>query len=92
MKQASLDDFNPKSLLDTNNAKPIKIYRKIMNMVGMDNQPLSIVNDQGFIELKACLQQRYLIPSTKFFNETMLPQTYNNLKMKIGNELSEGSF
>ena len=38
----------------------------------MDNQPFSIVEYQGFIELLVKLEPRYVIPSTKYFNETML--------------------
>ena len=45
-----------------------------------------------FIELLDQLEPRYLVLSTKYFNETTLPQAYNSLKMKISNELSEGSF
>ena len=62
-----------------------------MNMIAMDNQPFSIVEDQGFIELLAELEPRYVIPSTKFFNETMLPQAYDSLKLKISKELSNAS-
>ena len=62
-----------------------------MNMIAMDNQPFSITSDQGSIGLLAALEPGYLIPSTKYFNDTMLPQTYENLKIKIQTELSEAS-
>ena len=54
-------------------------------MIAMDNQP-SMVEDRGFIELLPELEPRYVIPSTKYFNETMLPQAYDNLKLKISKE------
>ena len=57
-------------------------------MIAIDSQLISIVNDQGFIELLAELEPRYVIPSTKYFNETMLPQAYDSLKQKMSNELS----
>ena len=59
-------------------------------MIAMDNQP-SMVEDRGFIELLPELEPRYVIPSTKYFNETMLPQTYDNLKLKMTKELFHAS-
>ena len=76
---------------DIKGSKAIRIHKKIMNMIAMDNQPYSIVEDQGFIELLAELEPRYVIPSTKYFNETMLLQSYGILKQKITKELSNAS-
>ena len=50
-------------------------------MIAMDNQPFSITSDQGSIDLLAALERGYLIPSTKFFTDAMLPQTYESLKL-----------
>ena len=61
-------------------------------MIAMDNQPFSITSDQDFIDLLAALEPGYLIPSHKYFTDTMLPQTYESLKIKIQTELSEASF
>ena len=55
--------------------------KKIINMIAMDNQPFSITSDQGSIDLLAALERGYLIPSTKFFTDAMLPQTYESLKL-----------
>ena len=63
-----------------------------MNMIAKDNQPFSITSDQGSIELLVALEPCYLIPSFKYFTDTMLPQTYESLKIKIQTELSEALF
>ena len=60
-------------------------------MIARDIQPFSTVYDQGLIELLAELEPRYLIPSINYYIETMLPQAYDSLKLKISNELSHGS-
>ena len=60
-------------------------------MIAMDNQPFSITSDQGSIDLLTDLEPGYLIPSTKY-TDTMLPQTYESLKIKVQTELSEASF
>ena len=75
-----------------NDPKVIKIHKKIMTMIAMDNQPFSVTNDQGFIDLLATLEPRYLSPSTKYFTDTMLPHTYERLKIKVNTGLSEASF
>ena len=61
-------------------------------MIAMDNQPFTITSDQGFIDLLATLKPCYLIPSTKYFNDTMLPKAYDDLKLRIQTEMSEASF
>ena len=43
-------------------------------MIAMDNQSFSILEDQDFIEVLAELELRYVVSSTKYFNETMLQQ------------------
>ena len=52
-------------------------------MIAMDNQPFSITSDQDSIDLLAALEPGYLIPSTKYFTDTMLPQNYEKLRIKI---------
>ena len=60
-------------------------------MIAMDNQPFSIPSNQGSIDLLAALEQRYLIPSTKYFTDTMFPATYESLNIEIQTKLSEAS-
>ena len=57
----------------------------------MDNQPFLITSDWGFIDLLAALEPSYLIPSDKYFTDTMLSQTYESLKIKIQTDLAEAS-
>jgi hypothetical protein len=60
-----------------------------MKMMALDNQPFSMVEDDGFIELIAHLQPRYMLPSRRYFSDTMLPQVYDNIKALVESELSE---
>ena len=63
-----------------------------MNMIAMDNQPFTKTSDQGFIHLLATLEPCFSIPSNKLFTDTMLPQSYESLKLKIQTEILEASF
>ena len=60
-------------------------------MIVMENQPFSILEDQGFVELLAELKPKYVISSTKQFNETVLTQAYDTLKLITYIELSHSS-
>ena len=61
-------------------------------MVAMNNQPFSIVNDQGFIDLMAHLELRYLILSRKYFDEVMFPLAYQSLRSDIAKVLKKSSY
>ena len=58
-----------------------------MRMMALDNQPFSIVEDDGFIDLMAHLQPRYMLPSRRYFSDTMLPQVYDSVKALVEKEL-----
>ena len=81
MNQASIESYRPKIQWKINDQKEIKIHKKIMNMIAMDNQPFLITSVQGSINLLAALEPGHLILSTKYFTDTMLPQTYESLKI-----------
>ena len=85
MKQSTMNDFKNFKLWGKDDPKTIMVNKKIINMIAIDNQLFSIVNDKGFIELLAHLEPRYLIPSRKYFNEVMLQQAYQNLTSDISN-------
>ena len=56
-------------------------------MIALDNQPFSIVEDYGFIELMAHLQPRYLIPSRRFFTTKILSDEHDRVIKIIKNEI-----
>ena len=66
--QSSLTQFlSPSNPWKIDDPKSKKIHQKIMNFMAIDNQLFSICEDQGFIELIAHLQPKYIIPSRRFF-------------------------
>ena len=50
-----------------------KITILIGEMIALDCQPFSIIEDQGFVSLLNQLQPRYNIPSFKYFSATLIP-------------------
>ena len=66
MNQMTLQEsFSQKKHWDINDHRSIAIHEKVMNMVAIDNQPFSIAEDQGFIELLAHIQPKYMLPSRR---------------------------
>lgn len=87
-RQMSLEEsFAQKKIWDINDHRALPIHQKIMKMIAIDNQPFTIVEDQGFIELLAHLQPKYMIPSRRYFSEVMLPKAYEDVKSQISAEL-----
>ena len=60
-----------------------KITRLIGEMVVVDCQPFSIVEDEGFVKLVKELQPRYQIPSRKYFSTTLIPQMFEKYKETV---------
>lgn len=77
-KNDSLSDIDKKS-----------IDRSLVKMIGNDLQPLSIVENKGFIEYTHKLQPLYSIPSRKVLTNTLIPNTCNEISTKIKLMLSQ---
>ena len=53
-----------------------KITRTVGEMIALDNQPFSIVDDLGFKNLMRILEPRYNLPSRHYFAEVVIPDMY----------------
>lgn len=63
------------------------IYKYIAEMIALDNQPLSILENVGFTRLMSTLRPKYQIPNKKYVSE-IIPQLYDKLKKMVINQLS----
>ena len=57
-------------------AKAKSITNKVMEMIALDNQPFSIVEDRGFRQLIEHIEPRYSLPSRRYFSDVSLPALY----------------
>ena len=60
-----------------------RITRFIAEMMALDCQPFSVVEDQGFVRLLNHLQPHYQLPGRKYFSSTMIPQLYDSCKKTV---------
>nr|CAI5833263.1 unnamed protein product [Callosobruchus analis] len=52
-------------------------------MITLDNQPLPIVENTGFINLMRKVKPKYDIPCRRYFTENIIPQLYRETKSEI---------
>ena len=77
---------------DINDPKAERIHHKIAEMMALDYQPLSVVNDVGFISLLQMIEPKYKVPSRKYFTENVLPKIKENIDTKLAQLLKDVEF
>ena len=89
-KQLTLEESDSRSRIwDINNPRAARVSRKIGEMIALDSQPMSIVDDVGFVRLLQTIEPRYSIPSRKYITDTVLPRIHSDVLEKVKNELEE---
>lgn len=84
---ASFDDTDEK-LYDSHPVAK-KITSLIAEMIALDLQPYSFVDNVGFSRLLAYLNPQYSLPSPSYFSRTAIPGMYDNVKQVIMAHLKE---
>ncbi|XP_004438053.1 PREDICTED: zinc finger BED domain-containing protein 4 [Ceratotherium simum simum] len=84
---SSFDDTNEKFYDSHPVAK--KITSLIAEMIALDLQPYSFVDNVGFNRLLEYLKPQYSLPSPSYFSRTAIPGMYDNVKQIIMSHLKE---
>ncbi|XP_027314434.1 zinc finger BED domain-containing protein 4 [Anas platyrhynchos] len=66
-----------------------KITSLVAEMIALDLQPYSFVDNIGFNRLLEYLQPQYSLPSPSYFSRTAIPNMYDNVKQIIISHLKE---
>ena len=64
---------------DINDAIAQQIHKFVMEMIALDNQPFSLVEDIGFVRLLQVLEHRYSFPSRKYLVKKILPVVHDEV-------------
>ncbi|XP_016067188.1 PREDICTED: zinc finger BED domain-containing protein 4-like [Miniopterus natalensis] len=86
-RASSFDDTNEKFYDSHPVAK--KITSLIAEMIALDLQPYSFVDNVGFNRLLEYLKPQYSLPSPSYFSRTAIPGMYENVKQIIMSHLKE---
>ena len=76
-QQTMIECMETKKIWDVNDHRSKEIHFLIAEMVALDCQPISIVEDSGFINLIKFLRPNYPLPSRRYFTERIIPCVYN---------------
>ncbi|KAL1278883.1 hypothetical protein QQF64_025556 [Cirrhinus molitorella] len=60
-------------------------------MIALDNQPFSVVEDEGFRRLINYLEPRYALPSRRYFSDVALPELYSVVYVHIEKILADAT-
>ncbi|KAE9523536.1 hypothetical protein AGLY_016088 [Aphis glycines] len=70
-----------------NNKKAKLITERIVEMIALDYQLISIVEDYGFKRVIAAAEDRYVLPSRKLLSQKLIPELYANKKKLLITEI-----
>ena len=65
---------------DINDVHAQQIHTRIGEMITLDYQSLSIVDDVGFTRLLHTIEPQYVLPSRRYMTEVVLPRIYDSVK------------
>jgi len=68
---------------DVNDPRAAVLHRKLGEMIALDYQPMSVVEDIGFLRFVAALEPRYKVPSRKYMIETVLRKINVGIKKEL---------
>ena len=68
---------------DINDARSQRVHKRIGEMLAVDCQPLSMVEDVGFKRVLQILEPRYKCPSRKYFTDTIVPKINTGMKKEV---------
>lgn len=82
-KQLSLEESFIR-FWDINMPQSQAIIKKIAEFIVLDQQPISVVDDTGFIQLLKHLSPKFKCPGRRYFSDVIIPKMYDDVKTKIG--------
>lgn len=88
-KQVTLDEsYNRIRIWDINDRRAQRVHQKVGEMMAIDMQPFSVVTDEGFKSLLHTLEPRYILPSRRYFTDTVLTRIHKGVVSKVEEEIS----
>ncbi|XP_061704198.1 zinc finger BED domain-containing protein 4-like [Cydia pomonella] len=74
---------------DLQDPRSQEIHNAIGEMIAVDNQPISIVEDVGFNRLIIVLKPKYPMPGRKYMSEVILPKIYEKVKLCVKKDIDQ---
>lgn len=68
---------------DINDARAKAVHQRLGEMIALDYQPMSIVEDMGFRRFVTVLEPKYNLPSRKYVTETVIQKIHSGIKEEL---------
>jgi hypothetical protein len=91
-QQTLFETLERKKPWDINDHRSKLITKYIAEMIAVDVQPFSIVEDIGFLRLINHICPNYCIPSRKYIKNCVFQNIYNKVKQNIQKEINDASY
>jgi hypothetical protein len=66
--------------------------RALIQMISNDMQPISIVEDDGFVNFCQAMNPKYLLPSRQVISKTLIPAIFEEVQRKLGHKLVQAKW
>ncbi|XP_077101521.1 zinc finger BED domain-containing protein 4-like [Siphateles boraxobius] len=77
--------------MSRDNPRAVKITQAIIEYIALSDQPLSEVENVGFLRLLHVLEPRYDVPSRRYMTDTELPKLHDSVQKHIHSLLQASS-
>ncbi|KAL0188436.1 hypothetical protein M9458_015535 [Cirrhinus mrigala] len=77
--------------MSRDNPRAVKITQAIIEYIALSDQPLSEVENVGFLRLLHVLEPRYDVPGRRYMTDTELPKLHDSVKKHIHSLLQTSS-
>jgi len=66
-----------------NDSQSLRLHRAVAEMIALDDQPFSVVDNVGFRRLMQLVEPRYTLPSDTYLRQTAMPDLYKHMCDKV---------
>ena len=87
--QEVVERVNP---LSPDSERHIKLVSAVGNFIAVDMQPLSVVENKGFLDLMKAAEPRFKVPSRGYFTRTVIPSLYSRVQSDVKEMLKTAQF
>jgi len=88
-QQSVMAAFSHGKPWEFNDPRSLRLTRLIAEMIAVDDQPFSVVCDDGFRRLVHALEPRYTLPSDTYMRKTAVPELYKLVRDTVHKVVSK---
>ena len=88
-KHRKIDSFFVERKWPPTDKRQKECTQKLAQMICLDLQPISIVEDKGFKDFVSCLQPSFNIPDRRVLRNNIIPELYRSQKSYLQEKLNE---